>query len=373
MLHIDLPTAEDIDQLARHRGSGSVSVYLATSPISKEAKQSRTELSNAVRDALDELEAQGHDKKELHAIREHSDELVDDDEFWPHLSNSLAVFITTDSIRTFRLPNHLESITSVADRFFIKPLLRAVAFPQAGFVLAVSQNAVRLVEITPDSPAFDVAVANLPKDAASSAGKSSLGDRSHSGRLHGSEGLKVRLHQYSRAIDRALRPVLTGQKLPLILAAAEPLASIYRSVNTYAGLTEATIEGNPETLSDGELAEAARTVLDGIYATELDEIRATFEERSSQGRAATDLSDLARAATFGAIDTLLVDIDGMVSGVIDEQSGALTLTEADDPNSYGVVDEIARRALASGARVVAVRSADVPGGGQAAALLRYAV
>lgn len=371
MLHIDLPTSDDIDHIASFRGGACLSIYLATTPLSRESTQTRTELSNAVRDALHDLEGQGHPKAELEAIRSHSDELVDDDEFWPHLSNSLAVFISVDSIRTFRLPNHLESITSVSDRFFIKPLLRAVAFPQAGFVLAVSQNAVRLVEITPDSPAFDVTVANLPKDAASLAGKSSLGDRSHSGRLHGSEGLKVRLHQYSRAIDRALRPVLTGQKLPLILAAAEPLASIYRSVNTYSALAAATIEGNPETLSDGDLAAAARTVLDGIYAAELDSVRATFEERSSQGRAATDLSDLARAATFGAIDTLIVDIDGKVSGTIDEQSGALKLT--DDPQSYGVVDEIARRALASGARVIAVRSEDVPGGGHAAGLLRYAV
>ncbi len=282
MLYIDLPTPDDIDQLARHRGGACVTIYLATTPLSRESTQTRTQLSNAMRGALDDLEAQGHEKAELNAIRAHSDELVDDEEFWPHLSNSLAVFVTADSIRTFRLPNHLESITSVSDRFFIKPLLRAVAFPQAGFVLAASQNAVRLVEITPDSPAFDVVVANLPKDAASTVHKASITDRSVSGRLQGSEGQKVRLHQYSRAIDRALRPVLTGQKRPLILAAAEPLASIYRSVNTYAGLAEATIDGNPDTLSDAELAAAARSVLDGISRRSSE--RSAQPSRSAQPR-----------------------------------------------------------------------------------------
>jgi hypothetical protein len=45
----------------------------------------------------------------------------------------------------------------------------------------------------------------------------------------------------------------------------------------------------------------------------------------------------------------------------------------DDAASYGVVDEIARRVLLSGGRVLAVRSDDVPGGGSVAAILRYAV
>lgn len=372
MLHIDLPTAEDIDTLASYRGT-CVSVYLATSPVSRESEKTRTELSNSVRDALETLASGGYESSTIEAIREHSDELIDDDEFWPYLSNSLAVFITPETIRTFRLPNALSAVAMASDRFFIKPLLRAFAFPQAGFVLAASQNAVRLVEVTPDAPAFDVAVADLPRDAASSVGKASLGGRSPSGRIQGSEGQKVRLHQYSRAIDRAIRPVLSGQKLPLILAAAEPLASIYRSVNTYAGLAEATIEGNPETLSDADIAAAARTVLDGIYEKQLDEVRLEFDERSAQGRASSDLSDIARAATFGAVDTLLVDIDGIVPGVIDEQSGALTLGDVGTTSTYGVVDEIARRALASGARVIAVRSDDIPGGGPAAALLRYGV
>jgi hypothetical protein len=36
-----------------------------------------------------------------------------------------------------------------------------------------------------------------------------------------------------------------------------------------------------------------------------------------------------------------------------------------------VIDEVVRRALHSGARVIAARSADLPVGGQLAAILRY--
>ena len=84
-----------------------------------------------------------------------------------------------------------------------------------------------------------------------------------------------------------------------------------------------------------------------------------------------DLTDIARAATNKAIETLLVDIDQRIPGYIDDETGAVTLSEDDDASNYGVVDEILRRALLSDARVFAVRAEDVPGGGAVAATVRF--
>jgi hypothetical protein len=92
-----------------------------------------------------------------------------------------------------------------------------------------------------------------------------------------------------------------------------------------------------------------------------------------QGRASDDLAVIARAATFGAVDTVFVDIDEAQPGFVAEADGALTLGDADDAANYGVVDEIARRVLLARGRVLAVRRADIPGEGPAAAILRYPV
>jgi len=46
--------------------------------------------------------------------------------------------------------------------------------------------------------------------------------------------------------------------------------------------------------------------------------------------------------------------------------------DSDDAVNYGVVDEIARRVWLNGGRVLAVRSADIPGNGSVAAILRFA-
>jgi len=179
------------------------------------------------------------------------------------------------------------------------------------------------------------------------------------------------MRQYARQIDQALRPLLSGLDLALILAAAEPMGSIYRSVNNYPHLLATGVPGNPDAMSDAEVTEGARRVLDDLYAAELRTIRDTYALRASQRRASADIADVARAATFGLVDTVLVDIDESVPGSIDE-NGAVTLDDADDAVNYGVVDEIARRVWLNSGQVLAVRRDDIPGDSPVAAILRYA-
>jgi hypothetical protein len=182
--------------------------------------------------------------------------------------------------------------------------------------------------------------------------------------------MKVRLAQYARQVDLALRDILGGRETPLILAAAEPLRSIYRTVQSYPYLATTALITNPEALSDAELAVAARGILDELFREELGEIRLLFEQREPQGRTTTDVAQAARAATCGAVQTLLVDIEEVLPGTLDDE-GAVTFADGPSSTSYGIIDEIARRALVTGARILGVRGADIPGGGSLAAILRY--
>ena len=355
------------------RRPGCVSIYLPTSPVPAEAAAARIDLKNLAGEAVAQLALIGMDRRDVKDVEEALEAVADDEEFWTRQGRSLALFATESGARTFRLPNRLTRMVEVSDRFHVKPLLRTLTFPQGAFVLALSQNGARLVEVTPDDAPVEVKVAEMPRDAASSVGKASLGDRSADRRIQGSEGKKVRLRQYAHRVERALRPHLSGMELPLILATTEPLESIFRAATTYPHLADPVIPGSPDELSNVELAEASRAVLDGLYAEELADLRSIYAERVPQGRASDDLAEIARAATFGAVDTVFLDIDTTIPGFVDEESGALTLDDTDDAANYGVADEVARRVLLTGGRVLAVRRDDVPGGGSVAAILRYAV
>ena len=369
-LHTDIPTRSELERLLGARDAPCISIYLPTSPLTQEAQADRIELKNLATEAARQLEASGADRRAAADVRESLDELVDDEDFWAMQARSLAVFASPSGLRTFRLPNRLTSAVEVADRFYVKPLLRAVTFPQAAFVLALAAGSVRLVEVTPEGPPYPVAVPDMPADLDHARVK--LAGRTQSARLPGAEPEQLRLRQFARRVDQALRGVLTGLELPLILAATEPLSSIYRSLNSYPHLVEPGIPGTPEGTPDAELAAAGRTVLDEVYARELAAIRDLFELRFSHERASADLATVARAATYGAVDTLVVDIDEQLPGYVDEDTGAVE-PAAEDASSYGVTDEIARRVLLAGGRVLAVRADDVPSNGPVAAILRYAL
>jgi hypothetical protein len=371
MLHLDIPTSAQFRRLSEARADACVSIYLPTTPLSQEADAARIELGNLLKVAVTQLEDAAFDKRRLATLREHIEDLIDDDEFWRVQANSLAILATPDQIRTFRLANALPTLVEVSGRFHLKPLLRAITFPHAAIVLALSENGARLLEVSAAGPPVELRVADLPRDAASAAGRASINDRSPSGRIHGSEGKKVRLTQYARKVDAALGPVLAGRSIPLILAAAEPLASIFHAVSSSAELVATTIAGNPDRTSDADLASAARLVLDQVYAHDLEAFRALYETRAAERRTTTDLSDAARAAAYGAVEALLVDIDEVVPGTFDEATGVITLAETASKDSYGVVDAIAARALATGATVLAVRKGDIPGAAHLAAILRY--
>ncbi len=371
MLYVDIPTAAELKSLASHRDDLCVSIYLPTTPLTQETDRDRLELKNLGKEAIRQLTEAGADKRRVAALSEHIDDLIDDDEFWRFQAHSLAVLTTPDHVHTFRVPSTLSSVVVVSDRFHLKPLLRATTFPNNGYVLAVAAGAVRLVEVAADLPATAVKVEGMPKDAPSAVGQSTINDRSPSGRIQGSEGHNVRLRQYARKIDAALRETLAGLQVPLILAAAEPIASVYRSVNTYPHLAETTMGGAPDKLTDAELAARARTALDDLYRAQVAAWAALFTTRENQGRATTDLAGAARAATMGAVDSMLVDVDAVVPGTVDDVDGSVTLAPESDASNYGIVDEIARRVLLMGGRVLGVRQDDIPGGKPLAAILRY--
>ena len=373
MLYVDLPTRSEFKALADVRTDACVSIYLPTTPLTQESDASRIAFGNLAKEACAQLEAAKLPKSRVAALVEHFDQLAVDADFWAHQANSLAVLATPDSVRTYRLANKLTPMVEVSDRFHLIPLLRAITFPHTAYVLVLSENAVRLVEIFADHPPVTAKIANMPKDAASAARKATLNDRSPSGRIQGAEGQNVRLNQYARKIDAALRPILAGRDTPLVLAATDRLASIYRSVNSYPHLLEQTLGGNSDRASDAELSVAVRAILDAWYQSELGQFRSLYETRANSGRATSDLSDAARAATFGAIDVLLVDIDSVTPGSVDEASGAVQFADGPGAKSYCIVDEIAARALSNGAKVLAVRKSDLPAGGELAAVLRYPI
>ena len=392
MLHIDIPTLAEFKALAQIKGETCVSLYLPTSPLGKNAGTNRTAFKDIAREALSQLKEGGADKNEITVFEERFERLAGTDHdvqdqdkirklqrakpdpiesFWHYQANGLAVLATAGMMRTFRLPNSPKPLAEVADRFHLTPLIRAMTSPHDIFVLALAEESVRLVHAFANFPPQRLQVPDLPKNAEEATRRPSFHVRAPRRRLQNLEGEKVLLHQYVRKVEHAIHGALAGQNAPLVLAAEEPLASMFRSVTTYPKLADEMIEGNPDQITDGELEDAAIPILDRLYSRELKAVIALYDELKPR-RATTDVSYAAHAATAGAIEQLLVDLDAVVPGVVSDLDGSVTYSASDDAETYSVVDEVARRALYTGARVLGARQEEMPDRAPLTAILRYA-
>ena len=392
MLHIDIPTLAEFKALAQIKGETCVSLYLPTSRLGKNAGTNRTAFKDIAREALSQLKEGGADKNKITVFEERFDRLAGTDHdvqdqdkirklqrakpdpiesFWHYQANGLAVLATAGMMRTFRLPNSPKPLAEVADRLHLTPLIRAMTSPHDIFVLALAEESVRLVHAFANFPPQRLQVPDLPANAEEATRRPSFHVRAPRRRLQNLEGEKVLLHQYVRKVEHAVQGALAGQNAPLVLAGEEPLASMFRSVNTYPKLADEMIEGNPDQITDGELEDAAIPILDRLYSRELKAVIALYDELKPR-RATTDVSYAAHAATAGAIEQLLVDLDAVVPGLVSDIDGSVTYSASDDAETYSVVDEVARRALYTGARVLGARQEEMPDRAPLTAILRYA-
>jgi hypothetical protein len=252
----------------------------------------------------------------------------------------------------------------------LTPLLRAMTSRHDAFVLALAEESVRLIHVFTNFPPLRVWVPGLPKNAEEATHRPSFHVRAPRGHLQNLEGEKVLLHQYVKKVDRAVKDALRGHTAPLILAAVEPLASMFHAVCDYPELAEEALEGNPDRFTDAELEDRTIPILDRLTAREVRDLIARYEELKPR-RATTDVSYAAHAATAGAIEQLLVDFDAVVPGLVSDIDGSVTYAVSDDAEVYSVVDEVARRALCTGARVLAASREQLPEHAPLTAILRY--
>src|SRR4030081_1033187 len=334
MLHIDIPGLEEFKVLAQVKGETCVSLYLPTSPLGSSAKVNRTAFKDLAKEALSQLKEAGIDKVEITAFAEQFDRLagiepdVQDqdkvrkqqhakpdpvDSFWHYQANGLAVLATSGATRTFRLPNASKPLAEVADRFHLTPLIRAMTSPHDIYVLALAEESVRLVHAFANFPSERVQVPNLPKNAEEATRRPSFHVRAPRRRLQNLEGEKVLLQKYVRQVKHAIHNVLAQQNAPLVLAAEEPLASMFRSLNTYPRLADEIIEGNPDQRTDAELEDAAIPILDRLYSREVKTAIALYDQLKPR-RATTDVSYAAHAASsLASISTWLFPVSSTTS------------------------------------------------------------
>lgn len=361
-----------------------VSIYLPAHRVKEEAQQDPIRLKNLLRQVERHLADAGLEPAEVVKMLEPAQGLLDDRTFWQHQADGLALFLCKGCMRSYRLPLRFEEQVVVSNQFCLRPLFPLLTGDGEFYLLALSQKAVKLFKGSRFHMA-EMPLRNVPANLAAvtqheerqrllqvRTGPRSGGDRGmYYGHGDGGDIKRDGLMEYFRLVNRGLRETLGDTYAPLVLAAVESHFPLYREANTYPNLADEGVTGNPDEASTEDLHQQAWEILASLFHREQREATATYERLAGTGRTAGSVASILPAAYHGRVESLFLPAGRTVWGRFEPETGEVTVAEGPANGSLDLLNLAAILTHMQKGTVYTVAPGQVPGNGEAAALLRY--
>lgn len=377
--------AFSVDDLAMLTASGrapAVSIFLPTHRAGPETLQDPIRFKNLLRAAEDQLAAAGARASEVRALLAPAFDLLEDSQFWQHQQEGLAVFAAPGVFRRYRVPRGLDEKMVVSHRFHVKPLVPLATDDGTFFLLALSQNQVRLFEGTRDT-ANEIALEGVPPSLAEALKYDDpqkqlqyhTGAPGRAAVFHGQgtgiDEHKDNLLRFFRQVDAGIRKLLGERHTPLVLAAVDYLLPIYREASTYPQLVDEGIPGNPERLSTAALHRQAWSILEPRFARAQEEAAARYRRLAGTGRTSTELTLIVPAAHHGRVEVLFTARNAQEWGSYDPETDRVD--RLPEPRSAGqdLLDLAVVEALRRGGAVHVLEPRSMPDRATVSAIFRY--
>ncbi len=381
---MDILNPTDLKSLIAQQGKWSVSLYMPTHRVGPEQQQDPIRLKNLLAEAETKLLANGLRRPEVQRWMRPAEELLWKDDFWRHLSDGLAIFLSNDFSAIYRLPTEFKELLVIANNFHIKPLLPLLGRVGKFYILVLSLNDVRLFQGTADTMS-EVAL-NFPTrmeealwmdepERYLNLHSSSTSPR-QAGIFHGhgiDEDEKKNILRFFHAVDEGLNTLIEDKAVPMILAGVDYLLPLYREASTYHNILKDSIPGNPDREKLNELHEQAWKIAKPIFEESRKKAFEKYQQLSGQQsvQATNDLGTVVKAAKFGQVETLFVSLGTQIWGRYDEANNKIILDSQPIPENEDLLDFAAAETILDSGQVFAVPREQVPGEGDLAAILRY--
>jgi len=193
---------------------------------------------------------------------------------------------------------------------------------------------------------------------------------------HGHGGKKDEIdndaERFFRAVDRSIlerhsRP----SGLPLILAALPEHQGVFEKISNNPFLLPERINVYPDAVSIDRLRELAWNAVEPRYNARLTQVVDEYEQAKPKGLASDELAEIASAAAFGRVMTLLVEADREIPGHLDSATGHIEFANLSDPQIDDLLDDLSEKVLEKGGQVVVIPAERMPTKEGAAAIYRY--
>jgi hypothetical protein len=386
---MSLISKSDIQELTENHAGKQVSIFMPTHRKGKEIQQDRITLKNLLGQAEEKLVLQDMRQPEAEEMLEPAGELVLDHEFWRHQSDGLALYISPEIIRAFRVPMNLQRLVVVGERFHIKPLLPMLSGDGRFYVLALSQNEIQLFQGTRysigqvDAREFPESLEDALKwdDPEKrlqwhTRTQTPLGGRAAVFHGHGvasEDEPKEYILRYFRKVDEGLSHVLAGETDALLTAGVRYLHPIYREANTYPHLLDESITGNPEEMSAAELHRQAWDLVAPYFQRERREQMERYEQLAGSGSelASDQLDIIVPAAHHGRVATVFIRKGTHRWGIFEPETLAMRVHENREAGDTDLLDLVAVHTFLQQGTVYILEPGELADAAPVSAVFRY--
>jgi hypothetical protein len=383
---MDMLTKSELRILIEKSDFYCVSIYMPTYRTSPEAKQNPIRFKNLLKQIEERLIAVGTRSTDIEALLAPAEPLVKDLLFWQYQSDGLAAFIASQWFRFYRIPDFFEELLVITNRFHIKPLLHLFANDGRFYILALSQNEVKLFQCSrygiteieseniPGSLnevlRYDQPAKQLQFHTKTPSGR---GERSAIFHGHGAgkDENKKNILRFFHQVDQGLRDILNEDPAPLVLAGVDYLLPIYREANNYPCLVEQGIPGNPERMKPEMLQKKGWKIMEPYFLKAREEATARYKQLAGSGSASSDIKTIARSSYQGRIEILFAAVGIQRWGIFDHGTSSVHIYKDQEPGCEDLLDFAAVHTILKGGTVYALKPEEMPDAAPMAAVFRY--
>ncbi|MGF1457619.1 MAG: hypothetical protein ACFBSG_01185 [Leptolyngbyaceae cyanobacterium] len=363
----------------------SVSIHFSTHVAGAEIQQDPIRLKNLLNEAEQKLSNAGMDSADVDSFLSDAYALVENHKFWRYQSQGLALYIANGKTKVYRLPLSFESSVVLSNQFYLKPLLPLFFDNRYFYILALSQNQVRLFQST-HHQISEVELQGMPLSLEEALKYDDPEEQLqfHSSNSQGSQPIyhaqgtagtddKVAIRRFLNKVDAGLHQYLKNEEMPLIIASVEYLRPIYQEVNTYPHLMADGIDGNPDVAQPEALREQGWSIVSQLVEKTHEESLNQFFSLEDTQKASSSLSRVLPAAIRGQVDTLFVASGSQIWGTVDPQTGETEIHQEDRPDNHDLLDIAAVQTALKGGKVYLLDDEAMPNSEAAAGIFRYEV
>lgn len=383
-------TAEELKRLASHQAPCTLSIYMPTHKGGNQTRQDPIRLKNLIRQAADQMLAMGLRDPEARQRLAPLSALLEDSEFWRNQDEGLGLLAWGPDMHVYRLSQPVPEIVTVQDRFYLKPLLWLMDGDGEFYILALSQNSVRLMRARRER-IEEVRLENAPRGLVDvlryvDAEGQLQYHTQISGQVHGrrtpmfhGRGVgaadhaydKRRLLEYCQMIDHAVSRAIADKRAPLVLAGAEPLVGLYRETSSYGNIWPEVLRGNPDRQEPAQLHAQAVPLARPIFDACRKRAITLYHQAAGGGLASSNLREVLAAADDQKVGALFVSLDDQRWGRYDPASKRAEMHSTRQAGDQDLLDLAAVMTYRGGGGVYVMARDQMPDRSPVAAAFRF--